>query len=224
DRSDCIPGLVFPTLWCHVARKGACMRLPKQAARNALVLVICALVAVVVITGGIARGDNKLMWVQVKEDSPDAVMLKTASRWSDPVATLPFNAQVEVLADLSEREKNPQPFFQVSYRGRTGFVKRSTLSEQSPMQHAERETELTVTGAAAANTAGKGFGDQKEKGRGASARDSKEARNKGDWAEPRIAREFYNKNWRTAVGAPTVGLKKYSEFGKTGGLIAGEEE
>ncbi len=200
------------------------MRLPKQAARNALGIVVCALVAVLVITGGIARGDNKLMWVQVKEDSPDAVMLKTASRWSDPVATLPFNAQVEVLADLSEREKNPQPFFQVSYRGRTGFVKRSTLSEESPMQHAERETELTVTGAAAANTAGKGFGDQNEKVLRANDPAFHEAMNKVDLAETRIDREFYNKNLRTDVGDPTVALKKYIEFGKTGGLIAKEDE
>jgi hypothetical protein len=200
------------------------MRLPYRAALNALVLAVCAVFAVVVLTDGTSHGDNPLYWVQVKEDSPDAVILKTPSRWADAVATLPFNAQVEVLADLSTREDKPQPFFQIKYRQHTGYVKRNVLSEESPMQHTDREADLTATGAAAANSASKGLGDQNEKVMRASDEEYEKAMQQVDETESRIDRIFYNKNKRDDVGDPTVARKKYEEFGRAGGLVAGEGE
>ena len=56
-------------------------------------------------------------YVAVMEDSPDAILLKKADRWSDPIFQLKFNEKVTWLFDV----KN-SIFSKVKIRGKVGYV------------------------------------------------------------------------------------------------------
>jgi hypothetical protein len=204
------------------------MTISKRSARgdrgrttlNALIIVACAAMAAAIVSGGITHADPKLLWVQVKEDSPDSVLLAEPSRWADPVATLPFNAQVEVLGDLSTRDDQPLPYYQVKYRGDSGFIKRSALAEESPMQvDAEDTAMLTATGAGAANNAAKGLNRSTDNGLQEHDPEYKEAVAKVDQLEARVGKSFYGRNNKDEIGDPGIALKKYRAFGESGGLL-----
>ncbi|RLE19791.1 MAG: hypothetical protein DRJ50_11750, partial [Actinobacteria bacterium] len=90
----------------------------------------------------------KKMFVAVMEDSPDAVGLKKADRWADPVMQIKFNEQVEVLGEEGM-------FYLVRVRGKCMYVKKSCLSNESQMQDTDSKAEVAV-GGEAANTSTKG--------------------------------------------------------------------
>lgn len=185
--------------------------------------IIAVLAALVIGAGSLPVGEPRLLWVQVKEDSPDGVLLAEPSRWADPVATLPFNSQVEVLSDLSTSEAKPLPYFRVLYGEHRGFVKRSALAEQSPLQDAATAADLTATGASAAHNAAKGLNRSNENTMRQGDPKLDTAIANVERTEAEIDRAFYGKQTPEDTGDPMLAMRKYRDFGLAGGLIPKEE-
>lgn len=189
-------------------------------------ILICTgvLFALALFSGSLPVGEPRLLWVQVKEDSPDGVLLAEPSRWAEPVATLPFNAQVEVLRDLSTSETEPLPYFRVLYGENGGFVKRSALAEESPLQDASTAADLTATGASAAHNAAKGLNRNNENTMRKGDPKLDTALSSVERTEAEIDRAFYGKEKPEDQGDPMLAMRKYRDFGIGGGLIPQGED
>ena len=90
-------------------------------------LVLCAIALTLLFSAGNeeeVRAEPETRWVAVMEDSPDAILLKKADRWSDPIMQIKFNEKVTWLFDVKD-----SIFAKVKVRGKIGYVKKNCLAE-----------------------------------------------------------------------------------------------
>lgn len=184
-----------------------------------LALILCAIALTALFefsTSEVVEAEPETRFVAVMEDSPDAILLKKADRWSDPIVQLRFNQQVTWLFDVKS-----SIFSKVKVKTdkgtKIGYVKKNCLALESQYQGDEAKAMVAV-GAESANTAAKGLNRSTENKLRKSDKNYN-TRLKQVEANEKLAHD------KVFGGKPSdnmaKGVKKYRSFGVDGGLIKG---
>ncbi|MEE9312089.1 MAG: hypothetical protein V3V10_06700 [Planctomycetota bacterium] len=184
-----------------------------------MALILCAIALTALFefsTSQVVEAEPEIRFVAVMEDSPDAILLKKADRWSDPIVQLKFNQQVTWMFDVKASIFSKIKVVTDSGT-KIGYVKKNCLAMQSQYQGDEAKAMVSV-GAASANTAAKGLNKSNEN----------KLRKSDKNYNTRIKQVEANENLvhdKIFGGKPSdnmaKGVKKYRSFGVDGGLLKG---